>query len=427
MRQGAGISPRPPWIVAALALAALVGCGGTSSSPRSPAASATAEVALGEAQGTNPKTCVENFEPGRDYFPAKIRLRHAEQATVEYGPHYKRLVLHQPWVGAESPAQYLLVLCGTPPPAGFEDHVLIEIPVRTVVTTSTTELPHLVELGVVGRLVGHDEFDWVVSPEVRRRIGSGAVVEVGSAPNLDIERLVALAPGLVLADSLGDPQQGLLPRLRQIGLPVVLAPSFLETSPLGRAEWLKITALFFDREERAESFFRQVEGRYQELVRTVDYALDQGLPRPTVLMSGPTEDVWWVPGGHSFMARLLADAGARYPWADEPTSGSLPLAFESVLERAADAELWLHPGRFGSLADLLAVDSRLAHFRALREGRVYGNDAQTNDQGGNDYWESGSLRPDLVLADLVEIAHPELLELDLTYHRLLPAEPGSRP
>jgi iron complex transport system substrate-binding protein len=381
-----------------------------------PAGTATGGVPA----GGNPQRCVDDFDPDRDYFPVHATFDHAEQVAVEYFRHYKVLTVRRPWAGAEEPVRYLLLLCGTPRPPGFDGVPTIEIPARTVITTSTTELPHLVRLGVVERLVGHDEFDYVTSPEVRRRFESGAVLEVGSGPRLNVELVVAADPDLLMIDHLDESGLGVLAKLREAAVPVVLTPSFLETSPLGRAEWIEVTALFFDRERRASKLFAEVAERYLELRGKVARAVEAGAERPTVLASGPIGDHWWVPGGRSYLARLLADAGARYLWADEDTTGSVPLDLESVFERAADADFWIQPGGFASLAELRAADERLAALEAFRERRVYNYDARVNEHGGNDYWETGTARPDLVLADLVEIFHPDLLDHRLVFHRRLP-------
>ncbi len=377
------------------------------------------------APGSAITDCVEDFDPDADYFPDKVAPRHARQFRVEYHGHYKLVTITEPWQGAEHGLRYLLVQCGTPRPADTDDATVIEIPVRTVITTSTTELPHIVELGLVDRLLGHDEFDYVSSAQVRRRIDAGEMIEVGVAPAINVELVLEADPDLLLADSFGDPEVDVLGKLRDLGVPVALAPSFLETTALGRAEWIEYTALFFNRERPALAAFSEVERRHAELTEAVRTAI--GDARPTVLTGAPIGEVWHVPGGRSFFALLLAEAGARYLWADDTSTGSLPLHLESVYERALEADVWLHPGAMGSLDEIRAFDERLVEIAAFRRARVYSNDARLNPHGGNDYWESGTARPDLVLADLVEIFHPGLLgDHQLIYHRRLGSTKADR-
>ena len=387
-----------------------------------PAESAQPERAVGME---NPAACIDSFAPEVDYFPEKVAPRHAEQFQVEYHRHYKVVTVTEPWHGAAYGLRYLLVQCGAPRPEGFDDAELIEIPARTVITTSTTELSHIVRLGLVESLVGHDEFDYVSSPEIRRRIEAGAMVEVGNAPAINVELVVETDADLLLIDSFGDPGLDVPGKLREVGVPVALAPSFLETTALGRAEWIKYTSLFFNRESQAEQTFQEVEQRYGELAETVRRAVGEaGRSRPTVFTGAPIGEVWHVPGGRSYAALLLADAGARYLWADDESTGSLPLHVESVYERAHDADFWLHPSTLASLDEVRAFDERFAEVAAFRQARVYNNDARRNPHGGNDFWETGTARPDLVLADLVEIFHPGLLgDHELVFHRRLgPAE-----
>jgi cobalamin transport system substrate-binding protein len=375
------------------------------------------------AKYLNPQECVETFDPSKDYFPEKVEFHYAEQIAVEYFSHYKVVTIKKPWTGADRGERNLLLLCGTPRPPGWDGVPVLEIPARTLVTTSTTELPHVVRLGLVDRLVGHDELDWVTSPEIRRRIDAGKLLEVGGGPGLNVELVLEAAPDLLLSDSLGDPEVDLLGKLREAQVPVALAPSFLETSPLGRAEWIKHTALFFDRERRAEEVFSAVAKRYEELAAKVRRAFADapGRKRPTVLTNGPIGDTWWTPGGRSYLALLVADAGGDYLWSSEPSTGSVPLDLESVYERAVDAEVWIQPGSWHSLEEIRAVDARLADFAAFRNRRVYNYDRRLTELGGNDYWENGTARPDQVLADLVHILHPDLLpEHELIYHRRLP-------
>ena len=415
-----------PLLASALVLLAACGRPGESGEPAtgSPgAASGTEPVATLGAGAGNPQTCVERFDPAVDYFPDKVTPAHARQLRIEYHRHYKVVTLRQPWHQAGQELTYLLLQCGTPRPDGFDDVPTIEIPARTVITTSTTELPHIERLGLVDRLVGHDELDWVSSPAIRRRFAEGHMVEVGGAPVFDVERIVAAQADLLLVDSFGEPGLAALGKLREIGVQVALAPSFLETTALGRAEWILYTSLFFNRERRAREAFTEVEREYLRIAERVRASVgEQGSTkrRPTVLTGAPIGDVWHVPGGGSFFALLLADAGADYLWADDPSPGSLALDLETVFERALDAEVWLHPSTLADLGQVRAYDERFTRLAAFRDGRVYNNDARLNEHGGNDYWETGTFRADLVLADLVEIFHPQVLDHELVFHRRLP-------
>lgn len=375
---------------------------------------------VGAQEANLTAACVESFDPDADYFPDKITVEYAQGFSVEYFNHYKLVTVLLPWQGADAPLQYLLVQCGTPAPDGYGETPVIEVPSARFVSMSTSFLPHIVAQGLLDRLVAIDTPLYTSSPEVLARFEAGDIAEIGgggsgTAPN--VEALVDLEPDLVLTQRFSADDTN-LPVLEQAGLPVVVNADFLDTSPLGQAEWGKFIALFFNTEVLAEETFAGVESRYQELA-----ALAAGAEaRPTVLATTPFGDTWFMPGGRSYLAQLLADAGAAYLWADDESTGSLFLDFETVVDRAADADFWVNTFQT-TLDDLLAADERFAGFAAVQRGNVYTNNARQNANGGSDYYEAGQANPDIILADLIRIFHPDLLpdhELYF-YKQLVPA------
>src|SRR5262249_21380263 len=144
--------------------------------------------------------------------------------------------------------------------------------------------------------------------------------------------------------------------------------------------------------------------------------------RPTVFANTPYQGTWFMPGGKSYLAQFFADAGADYLWKDDPSTGSVSLSFESVFDKAADADFWVNAGFFWTQkADALADDSRCEHVAAFNSGQVYTNNGHVNANGGSDCFESGVADPDRILADLVKIFHPDLLpDHELYYYRQLP-------
>jgi iron complex transport system substrate-binding protein len=361
---------------------------------------------VGAQEANLTAACVESFDPDADYFPDKVIVEYAEGFSVEYFSHYKLVTVLLPWQGADAPLQYLLVQCGTPTPEGYADTPVIEVPSARFVSMSTSFLPHIVAQGLLDRLVAIDTPLYTSSPEVLARFEAGDIAEVGgggsgAAPN--VEALVDLEPDLVLTQRFSADDTN-LPVLEQAGLPVVVNADFLDTSPLGQAEWGKFIALFFNTEALAEETFAGVESRYQELAALAAGAAD----KPTVLANTPFGDTWFLPGGRSYLAQLLADAGAAYLWADDESTGSLFLDWETVLDRAVDADFWVNTFQT-TLDDLLAADERFAEFAAVQNGNVYTNNARQNANGGSDYYETGVANPDIILADLIHILHPDLL------------------
>ncbi len=349
--------------------------------------------------------CVTDYDPEIDYFPEKVTIVDAVGWTIEYHNNYKVITVPNPWRDADVQFQYVLVQCGTPPPDNVGDALVIEVPVQSVVAMSTTQLPHLAELGLLDRLVGVDSFLYINNEAVRAKIKAGELVEIGSGGQVNVEQALDLQPDLIMTYGVGNPEYDAHPKLLEAGLKVVLNSEYMEVSPLGRAEWVKFTAAFFNQEAKAMEIYDSIASRYREIAALARNVAD----KPTVFANRPFQGTWYMPGGKSYVAQLLADAGATYLWADDTSTGSMQLSFEAVFDRARDADFWLNPGNWKSLAEAAAEDERYTQFAAYQNGNVYNNNKRLNENGGNDYWESGVTNPHLVLADLIKIFHPELL------------------
>ena len=327
------------------------------------------------------------------------------------------ITVDQPWQGAteEDRLVYVLYPRGSEAPEITGADAVIPVPVERIVTMSTTFLPHLEVLGALDTLVGVDSLAWVFSREVRAMGAEGRVAEIGSGPSVDIEIALALSPDVIMVNSYGG-EWDAQPVLEAAGLPVVVLGDWVETDPIGRAEWLVFTALLTGHFEEAVDY---VEARAQayELVRGLAASAPD---RPTVLVNAPYQGTWAVSGGASYAARLIEDAGGDYVWADDDSTGSLFMDIESVFAEAGDADIWINPGTWTSLADGRAEDARFTAFAAFASGEVYNNNRRVTPAGGNDYHESGAIHPDDVLADLVNIFHPGTLEsLPFLYYQKL--------
>ncbi len=384
------------------------------SMPTGQSTPAQSEPAAADEDG-NITDCVEEYDASVDYFPAKVTVDYAS-FDVEYFNNYKVVTVNDPWLGADQSFTYLLVQCGTPVPEGYEDVRVIEVPVPSIVALSTTYLPQLMQLGLLDKLVAVDSPAWTTTEEVRALIDAGDVIAVGSGTTINIEQLLDLDPGLIMAYSIGMQEYDTHPVLEAAGLPFVLNGDFVEQDPLGRTEWIKFMALFFNAEERAQTTFDQIVQEYNEVAALANSAEMQ----PTVFLSSVYDGTWWMAGGESYMARLLKDAGANYLWGDSGTVGSSPVDFESVVEVAAQADYWVNPDNsfWLTVEDVLASDERYAEFAALTAGHLYNNNAIVNQDGGSAFYESGAANPHIILKDLVKIFHPDLLpDHELVYYR----------
>lgn len=312
----------------------------------------------------------------------------------------------RPWQGAtgDDVLRYVLYPRDTTEPDVDGADLLVGVPIDSIVTMSTTFLPHLTALGALDTLVGVDSIAFAFAPDVHARFDSGEITEVGSGPGVDVEQLLALDPDLIMVNSYGGDWDA-QPTLKEAGLPVVVSGDWAENSPLGRAEWLLFTALFYDRFDEGLAVYNRTVRDYRRL-QVLASSIQR---RPSVLVNAPYQGSWAVPGGESYVAQLIEDAGGDYVWADDESTGALFFDIESVFAEAGDADVWINPGTWTSLEQGAAEDERFTEFASFTNGEVYNYNRRIGPGGGNDYFESGALNPHIVLNDLIWVLHPNLV------------------
>ncbi len=312
------------------------------------------------------------------------------------------LTTHSPWQGADAAAATHLFIArgGECPPEGFAGQC-IEAGARRVVCLSSSHVAFIDALGDVERIVGVTNVGSISNPAIHSR----GVGEIGYDASTDYERLAALRPDLVMLYGVKG-ASGMERKLRELGIPFVYIGEYLERSPLGKAEWLVAVAEILDCREEGERLFAEIAARYhamREAVATTGH-------RPKVMLNMPYGDSWFMPSTDSYVARLIEDAGGDYLYRRNSGGHSLPIDMERALLLASQADVWLNFGGVTTLAQVLARLPEFAGIRAVREGRLYNDNLRLNEGGGNDYWESGVVHPDIVLRDLALILHPELFD-----------------
>lgn len=376
-----------------------------------------------QAPTENSAACVESFDAETDYFPAKVDVEYAQGFTIEYFNNYKLVTVTMPYPGATEAEgfQYLLVQCGTPVPDGFDDIPVIDIPVERAISLSTTNLPHFTTLGILDALVGVDGGYYISTPEILDKYMAGDLAEVGYGADVNVEIALDIEADIAFTYASGLPEYDAYPKLEEVGIKTANNAEYAEITPLARAEWIKFTAAFFNKEAEAEAYFDSVSTAYEALVAlTADLTPDE---RPDVLWNAysPYIDAWAIPGANTYVGIILNDAGADVVLGETAPDISFNVDFETAYDAGIDADIWI-PVLFGvaTLADLEATDARYADFAAFQSGAVYNTDGRVNANGGNDYFENGVNEPHVVLADLLSIFHPELLpDHELVYLRKL--------
>ena len=219
-----------------------------------------------------------------------------------------------------------------------------------------------------------------------------SAVEVGYDAALDYEAILRLQPDCVLAYEVGAVAPPYLAKLRELGIRTVILGEQLESHPLARAEYIKLFGALTGRQERADSLFAAVRDHYLSLVRPE--------VRCKVLINIPYAEAWYIPGGDNYMARLVRDAGGELLGALPGRRDSRIIGLETAYAYACEADLWLNPGWCRTKAELRKVHPLFASFPVL-DKQVWNNTLQATPGGGNRFWETGPVRPDWVLEDLV--------------------------
>ncbi len=345
-----------------------------------------------------------------DYTPAYAAGFRIDSAA---GRTSRLLRTLDPWQGAEGTSTELLLLrADEPVPEGFEGQVLPGEAHR-IVCLSSTHVAMFHELGCADRIVGASGVRNLSTPGVAERLGTAG--EIGYEGAVDWERLVALEPDLVTLFGVSGASP-LEPKLRELGIPFVYLGEYLEQSPLGKAEWLVAAAELVGRRAEGETLFSAIPPRYEALKNLAS----QAEIRPRVMLNTPYGEHWFMASTTSYLARLIADAGGDYIYNENHTNRSLPIDTERAYLLLCEADYWLHLDPIASIDELQARHPRLGDVPCVQSGQLYNCDRRRTPAGGNDYWESGAVRPDRVLADLVAILHPALAaDTTLYYYRKL--------
>ena len=301
--------------------------------------------------------------------------------------------------------QYALVPKGNPKPELPKTVRMIRTPVERIVIMETVQVGYLDAINQLDHIVGAGSVDYINNTTVQERVASGHIKRVQTGQQINAEQLLLLRPDLILTSVSADPSYDVPEKLLRTGLPIVYTTSFMETHPLGRAEWLRFLGAFTQADAEANRVFNVVADTYEALTQKSTTAS----VRPSVFCSAPYSGFWHMPSGDSYTARMIHDAGGNYLWADTKTGGNIPLDVETVYLHAAKADFWLNPSHHRSIQGLFGADQRFEKFAAAQNGQVYNNTRQIGQSGGNPIWETGIVRPDYVMADLIHILHPELL------------------
>ena len=283
-------------------------------------------------------------------------------------------------------------------PVELTGATVLQVPLKRVVTLSSAQIGYMLRLGFQDKIVAVGEGKYVADSALYARVQSGEVAEVGSGPTLSLENVVALKPDLVMSFATGGGHDD-YERINALGLPLMLTSEWQEDSPLAKTEWIKLYGELFGMKALADSIFEQSKNLYLQAVNGGASDAVDGGSCPRVLVGMSYGGVWYAPGGNSYTARLIKDAGGCYLWASD-TSRELQFSLEEIMLVADSADVWVNPGMFATSEDLLASEPRVKYIKAFKEKRVCQNDGRKGPGGGNDFYESAVVYPTEMLLNL---------------------------
>lgn len=357
-----------------------------------------------------------------------LQMKYAELLTIvkHNDGAYTEAIIENPWKKGTTLHKYILVPKGKEGDetvARLKDDIrenatlqmgshcdIVRTPLESNVVFTAPHCQLMYELGCKNAITGVCDKDYINIPDIKERVklsdGKAStsdtdkvIIDCGSSMQPDIERIISLKPeGLFISPFENSGGYGKLDKLH---IPIIETADYMETSPLGRAEWMKFYGLLFKSEERSDSLFSSIEKEYLAL-KAEAAKLPQGL---SILTERKMGSVWYVPGGKSTMGILLKDANAKYIFADDTHSGSLAYGPERILSKGTQIDVWAFKyfgGKALSKSDLLAEYEGYKVLKAFNSNSIYQVDTSTQP-----YFELTSFHPEILLREFIILAHPK--------------------
>lgn len=343
----------------------------------------------------------------------KVHTKYATGFSIKKYKGFYLLTINKTWDNSKKPQEIFLVENRLNFPSTCRKYFNIDIPVKSVASFSTSHLPAFELLEELKSVKAFSNLKFAYNEKIQAAVKEGNIFELGSPPSS--ERLLALRPDAIFSYSTTDPSIEGLGGLLKLKLPVVFISEFREKHPLGRAEWVKVFGLFYKKLDLAKKKFREIEKRYNDV--TISALLAR--PKRKVLIGEMMKGVWKAPGGKSDLVSIITDAGGDYIWSSIEKETTMNINIETVLIEGKKAEIWL-PNNMSANLKELKLDNSYTPLKFLNEIDVYNNNNRLSPGGGNDFWETALMRPDLLIQDFVRIFHPLLLpNHDLAWYKEL--------
>ena len=339
----------------------------------------------------------------------KQEFKYMQGITVFHADKYTEVKVKNPWIEGEILHTYILVHRDSCLPENLPNGTLVRVPLKNVLVYSGVHAEVIDELGHISSVQAVCDAPFFKNPKIVDGLKNGSVIDCGSTMAPVAEKIISKSPEAIILSPFQNAGYGIL---ENIGTPIIEMADYMETTPLGRAEWIKFIGMLFCSEEKADSIFDSVATEYETLK---SFVANKAESRPKVISEYVMSGVWYVPGGKSYKAILYKDAGAMYPWSDDNSNGSLALDFPQVFNKANDADFWLVStiGTDFTKKTFLNSYSHNNQFEAFKEGNIYSANTATSR-----LFEETPFHPNLLLKEYMKIFHPELLpDYNLKYYK----------
>ncbi len=290
-----------------------------------------------------------------------------------------------------------------------------KLPLKKIMLLNSSLTGYILELEKENLITGISSPEYIYSPKIHQLVKEGTIQNVGNETKYDVEKILQLKPDAVFTNYIQS-FENTYELLKQNGVEVIFIDEYLESEPLKKSAVIKAFGLLLGAERKADEIYSNVEKNYLQLKTSAEKAKNQ----PVVLTNEMYGNQWFLPGGKTFTANYFKDANANYLLKDNQEDRSIPLSFEEVFIKAKDAQYWVNLSDYSNRKQLLQINPNYAKMKVYQSGKLYSLHGRTNGTG-NDAFERGAVRADLVLKDYIKIFHPELFSGEpFTYIKEIP-------
>lgn len=343
--------------------------------------------------------CNNKKVKNEDTVIAEYKTQYAKGFEVKKYADYTQITVHDPWNTSRILQNYILVDKSIELPANLPEGTIIRTPLTKVAVYSTIHCTTLKELGKLDIIKAVCQPEYINIPEIKDGVAKGEIENIGMSISPDVEKIIILSPEVIFAEPVTGQTYGNITKTK---IPIIETPDYTETCPLGRAEWIRLYSLLVGEEALGDSLFNETVKKYNAIKEQVKNTTN----RPSVLMDFRIGSKWDIPGGKSFIAKMIADAGGIHPWHENESTTFLPLAFEAVLDKAGEADLWLvksYGDQDMTYRDIIREYKPYSYLKPYKERKIWGCNTKYIR-----YYEDLPIHPDRILKDFAAIFHPEL-------------------